>query len=374
MPGIFVIKEDGSLVEMGETRYEDEDTLQGLLESYPGLLTGESGADGIGRRYVLVRREAGVPESEGGGDRWSLDHLFLDDEGVPTLVEVKRSSDTRIRREVVGQMLDYAANIIAYWPIDRMRTEFETRCAESNLDPEATIHEVCDDDYEDYWQGVKTNLEARRLRLVFLADDIPPTLQTIVEFLNEQMRSTEVIAVEVKRHQGEGMSTLVSRVIGRTAASRQTKQSGPPRQWGEESLMAEFQKRFEADEAAAAQAIYTHMLGNGTTAQFGQGATYGGVVFLTSEGAAHTGIGLYTGQGFSLYPSEMASHVDREIILELFRKLEAIPGWRVPEEYAEKSYRGLPLAPLVDPGALTALLNALDWFLGEMTGVARTRS
>ena len=28
----------------------------------------------------------------------------------PTLVEVKRSSDTRIRREVVGQMLDYAAN------------------------------------------------------------------------------------------------------------------------------------------------------------------------------------------------------------------------------------------------------------------------
>jgi hypothetical protein len=29
---------------------------------------------------------------------------------VPTLLEVKRSSDTRIRREVVGQMLDYAAN------------------------------------------------------------------------------------------------------------------------------------------------------------------------------------------------------------------------------------------------------------------------
>jgi hypothetical protein len=31
----------------------------------------------------------------------------LDQDAVPTLVEVKRSSDTRIRREVMGQMSDY---------------------------------------------------------------------------------------------------------------------------------------------------------------------------------------------------------------------------------------------------------------------------
>lgn len=60
------------------------------------------------RRWLLVSREWGVPREEGGGGHWSLDHLFLDQEGVPTLVEVKRSSDTRLRREVVGQMLDYA--------------------------------------------------------------------------------------------------------------------------------------------------------------------------------------------------------------------------------------------------------------------------
>jgi hypothetical protein len=44
---------------------------------------------------------------------------------VPTLVEVKRSSDTRIRREVVGQMLDYAANAVVYWPLERLRATFE---------------------------------------------------------------------------------------------------------------------------------------------------------------------------------------------------------------------------------------------------------
>jgi hypothetical protein len=38
--------------------------------------------------------------------RWSLDHLFIDGDGVPTLVRVKRTSDPRARREVVAQMLE----------------------------------------------------------------------------------------------------------------------------------------------------------------------------------------------------------------------------------------------------------------------------
>jgi hypothetical protein len=61
----------------------------------------------------------------GSGNRWSVDHLFLDQDAIPTIVEVKRSSDTRIRREVVGQMLDYAANAVVYWAVEAIRAEFE---------------------------------------------------------------------------------------------------------------------------------------------------------------------------------------------------------------------------------------------------------
>src|SRR5712692_1756730 len=68
------------------------------------------------------------PSAEGGGGRWPVDHLFLDQDAIPTLVEVKRSSDTRIRREVVGQMLDYAANAVVYWPVDHLYAQFETQC------------------------------------------------------------------------------------------------------------------------------------------------------------------------------------------------------------------------------------------------------
>lgn len=76
--------------------------LQELLEKYPSLLGGDP-VDGSGeRRLILVRREAAVPAEQDGAGRWSLDYWSFDQEGIPTLVEVKRSSDTRIRRDVVG--------------------------------------------------------------------------------------------------------------------------------------------------------------------------------------------------------------------------------------------------------------------------------
>ena len=62
-----------------------------------------------------------MPDTKEGPGRWSVDHLFLDQDSVPTLVEVKRSSDTRIRREVVGQLIDYAANAVVYWPVEMLR-------------------------------------------------------------------------------------------------------------------------------------------------------------------------------------------------------------------------------------------------------------
>lgn len=104
--GIFLIQSNGELVEMREQAYDSEDVLQELLATYPNLLSGDQINPSSPRKWLLVTREMGVPDEEDAADRWSLDHLFLDQDAIPTLIEVKRNSDTRIRREVVGQMLD----------------------------------------------------------------------------------------------------------------------------------------------------------------------------------------------------------------------------------------------------------------------------
>ena len=122
-------------------------------------------------------------------DRGYLDHLFLDQDAVPTLVEVKRSENTQIRREVVGQMLDYAANGVAFWSVEDIRSRYEDTCRRQGVDPDQQLREClgADDAADGYWQRVKTNLQAGRIRLIFVADKIPLGLRRIVEFLNGQM-------------------------------------------------------------------------------------------------------------------------------------------------------------------------------------------
>ena len=150
-----------------------------MLAKHPDLLAGEQIDSENPRRWLPITREMSVPGEGDGAARWSLDHLFLDQDAVPTLVEVKRSTDTRIRREVIGQMLDYAANAVAYWPVEENRSKFESRCEKSEDDPNEVLTEFLgdDNDIDEFWQRVKTNLQAGRIRLVFLADAIPAALQ-----------------------------------------------------------------------------------------------------------------------------------------------------------------------------------------------------
>ncbi|TAK23088.1 MAG: hypothetical protein EPO26_09585 [Chloroflexota bacterium] len=214
------------LVEMTESPYESEARLQELLARYPNILAGDQIDPTTPRRWVLVSREVSLASQSDGPGRWAVDHLFLDQDGVPTIVEVKRSSDTRIRREVIGQMIDYASNAVVYWPVEHLRTRFEEQCRVENRDPSLVIDDLIgpDSDTDRFWHQVKTNLQAGRVRLVFVADQIPPELQRSVEFLNGQMDPAEVLAIEIRQFVGLGLTTLVPRVIGQTsaAASRKT--------------------------------------------------------------------------------------------------------------------------------------------------------
>jgi len=88
--GIFVIQGDGDLVELSEHPYDSEDLLQGLLARYPRLLSGDGTSGSSERSWLLIEREVGVPDNEEAPDRWSVDHLFVDQDAIPTLVEVKR--------------------------------------------------------------------------------------------------------------------------------------------------------------------------------------------------------------------------------------------------------------------------------------------
>jgi hypothetical protein len=261
---IFVLSGD-ELTPLTETRYENEALLHQALEDYPDLIAGIA-TSGEGGRLLLVRREMPVP-GPSGSTSLSLDHLFVDSAGVPVLVEAKRSSDTRSRREVVAQMLDYAANGIAYWPPDRLRAIVEEGVAPPQHGADDKGGDYLQtrlgiaEDADRYWRTVEDNLRAGRIRLIFLAGRLTSELVRIIEFLNEQMRDTEVLGIEVPQYKGEGTTTVfVPRVVGRTSAAVDMKGGGSKVPWTKDSLLLAAREICTDLEVALVERLLDHVV------------------------------------------------------------------------------------------------------------------
>jgi hypothetical protein len=330
---IFNVVND-RLVEMVESPFANEDIFQDLLRQYPDLLTGDLEQGDSPRKWLLIRREMGIAAEEGAADRWSLDHLFVDQDGMPTLVEVKRSSDTRIRREVVGQLLDYAANAVVHWSIDRVQAEFIENCSREGVDPETRLAAFLGNaNSDDFWQKVKTNLQAGKIRLLFVADVIPAELKRIIEFLNTQMDPAEVLGVEIRHYEGQGLKTLVPRIIGQTAESIIKKNPGSRRpNLTKDELQAIANERGVGELYSVLVKKLSGCFKNSLTTQ--SNITFisklpeyktGAAVFTLSPGDSSTSSGVR----FGAYTDSLAflCQVDSETILKALPSCELVPTW-----------------------------------------------
>lgn len=367
--GIYLIQ-GSQLVQMTERPYDSEDLLQRLLAEYPGVLAGDQMDRAAPRRWLLITREMAVPDAEGGAGRWSLDHLFLDQDGIPTLVEVKRRQDTRIRREVVGQLLDYAANAVVYWSPEVLKTSFEAACASRGVpEPASAVAEALGislTEIDGFWQAAATNLRAGRVRLVFVADEIPPELGRIVEFLNGQMNPAEVLAVEVRQYVGSGdLRMLAARVIG----GRPPPPPPPgPRQWDEASFFAELEVRRGGAVAATGRTIYGWAQAEPWRVRYGRGAIDGPLYLRYAHGGQEYNVAsLNTGGWFTFdLPAlrRAPAFAGDETRLELLGRLAAIPGTRIRLD-PSVSYPTVDVDVLRDEGDRHQLRAVLDWVGSE---------
>jgi len=222
---IFLIQSNGVLSKMEDTPYEKELDLQRLLADYPDLLAGDQIDSNKPRRWLLISREMALPSEEDGPGRWSVDHLFVDQDAVPTIIETKRGSNTQIRREIVGQILEYAANAVLYWPVDVLKNNFQDRCKVEGQDPDQVLSQFLNGafDSQDFWKRMESNLKSGKIRLLFVSDKVPETLTRIVEFMNQQMRDTEILAVEIRQFVSDDHKALVPRVLGQTEEAKAVK-------------------------------------------------------------------------------------------------------------------------------------------------------
>lgn len=361
MPGLY-LKQPAGYVAMTETPYDVESDLQALIAQHPEILTDEDAGQGP---LLLVRREAPVSEQEDAGGRYSLDHLYIDANGVPTLVEVKRSSDTRGRREVVAQMLDYAANAKTSFSAERMATWVQDNArARGMTAPEVLAEAFGMDDAEAFWQTVATNLAAERFRLIFVSDVIGPEIRRIIEFLNGQMASTDVLAIEIKQYVDDAgeHQTIVPRVIGNTEAAKQTKRAPSSLATDRMTLLSALREEDPAAEAAAAalldwgeQDLDLSVRWN-RAGDIGLAVGYSALLRIWDAGTLEVKVNTL----------RKVDHTwdDDDRIENLLRQLEQIDG--VVLTGARRQWPRTPLAPLADQTNRQRFINIISDVIGGL--------
>ena len=228
-----------------------EDALQHLLEKHPEILPGRQIAPGAEDppRFVVLRREAPI-----GG--WSLDHLMVDQHGVLTLVECKLIGNPEARRDVIGQIVEYAAHAQERWEIGTVREMAQVYWSGRHRDISELLTEKfgLEGEIEAFWGRVEDNLRRGRFRLIVAADQIRPEVRRMIEYLNHEMANVEVLGLELRCYGGGdlGRLVLVPRILGQTqiTAEKKTARSIATK-WSPDRLREYFRDGESADPLVA---------------------------------------------------------------------------------------------------------------------------
>ena len=269
-------------------------------------------------------------------------------------------------------MLDYAANAVVYWPIEALRAQFEANCAHQGLDPEQLVATLLgsDVDSERFWQQARINLQAGRVRLVFVADEIPPELRRVVEFLNGQMNPAEVLAVEIKQYVGQGLKALVPRVVGQTAQATQAKSSaatgGGARD--EASFFDELTAQKGEESTAIARKLLDWAQRNLLRVRWGKGNFYVGYAGPGFEQRPYWLLSVYSKAIVYVHFADMLDRLpfsDEAKRLELLDHLNRVQGISIGADKITK-YPSVRFVALRDSTALDQFLAVGDWWLRQV--------
>jgi len=198
-----------------------EAALHKLLEEFPDIIPGtqidpNSEDPPI---FVLLKHEIGA----GPG---SLDFILTDQYGIPTLIEAKLFENQESKREVIGQILEYAANAVQEWGDGRLRGQAAEYWGKKGQQLDGILSDRFgeDVDVENLWSQIEENLSQKKLRLIIAADKLRPEVRRIIEFLNSETENVEILGMEITCYERDTNAiVLVPHIIGQSQVNIQKK-------------------------------------------------------------------------------------------------------------------------------------------------------
>ncbi len=369
----FVLDADNRIEPFEAQNHLAEDWLQVLAQEHPEILAGGQISPEGPRKWLLFSGEKTTPRDQRNA-LWSLDYLILDQNGVPTLVQVKRRSDIKTRQELVGRTLAHAATLTDCWPAQQIRSRFEEDCAAIGDCPRSAVREflgvagdAAESSVDEFWQRVERNLRIKRLRLLFVADSIPAPLRRVVEFLNEVMYPTRVLAVEVLHFKGERVTAPAPRFICQAEARRRESPAGR-RAWDEAMFLSAIRTQSTARQnvSVAVEELLAWSKLSGLELEF-ESASSGFRCSIRLPGA-NTLLRIETrDQSVSLVVTGLQEEppFDSPAVRDLLnRMLEGIPGYSLKSE-GTSLWPVMDLTRVVQENRLIDFVKVVDWMVEE---------
>lgn len=156
----------------------DENWLQKFIFDHPAAIPINEIEPAFGRLIPLCRE---LPTGAG-----PIDLLFINNDGLLTLVECKLWRNPEARREVVGQILDYAKEI-SQWSYEHL----EDAIGKTQQSPKKRLFDLVsqnsdvDVEERDFVDSVLRNLRRGRFLLLIIGDGIRENVEQMAEFLQK---------------------------------------------------------------------------------------------------------------------------------------------------------------------------------------------
>lgn len=168
-----LVRRAGSWERPNAPAYTKEESFQNLVqEVFPQVLASQFD------RPSVVAREVQTPE----GGR--VDVVSIDQDGIVTLCECKLEKNAGSRREVLGQVLEYAGSFAGM-----SFEDFAARMSDRlDTDVVSAMRDAAADDFDTtVWiEAVENQLVVGKFRLVIAVDALTDTLRQTVLYLNER--------------------------------------------------------------------------------------------------------------------------------------------------------------------------------------------
>jgi hypothetical protein len=193
--GEYVIfkQDDGKIVKIMSSEYDEESLLQSLIKEYPTLLPSISS----GRIFTLV--------DEYPTDAGSIDILCVDENGRIYIVETKLQKNSD-RRVVVAQLLDYAAQM-GKETFDTFQSKIKERTGKS-------IDEILGESEgnAEISDRIRQSLAEKNFVLIVAMDNIESRLKDIIIHLNQDWEM-DIFGLELNRYYVEGKGEVFVPVV-----------------------------------------------------------------------------------------------------------------------------------------------------------------